>query len=133
MNTTEKQIEKLSEKIMQETSLESPSANFTANIMSQLQETTITITYKPLISKTVWALVAACIALAVIFNFNSELSRPEWLDVISIKERFSYSLDSLIPNIEIPKTYLYSMVFLAIFILIQIPYFKYINKKDLQF
>ncbi len=131
MNTTEKRIEKLSEKIMQETSLESPSANFTANIMSQLQEKTIT--YKPLISKKVWTLVAACIALAVIFNFNSELARPEWLDVISIKERFSYSLDSLIPNLEIPKTYLYSVVFLAIFILLQIPYFKYINKKDLQF
>ena len=131
MNTTEKQIEKLSEKIMQETSLESPSANFTANIMSQLQEKTIT--YKPLISKKVWVLVAACIALAVIFNFNSELSRPEWLDIVSIRERLSYSLDSLVPNLEMPKTYIYSMVFLAIFILIQIPYFKYINKKELQF
>ena len=133
MDTTEKHIEKLTDKIMNESSLETPSLNFTANIMSQLEKKTISIVYKPLISKKIWALVAACIAIAVIFTFNSEISRPEWLDVISIKERFSYSLDSLVPSLEVPKTYLYSIVFLAIFILIQIPYFKYMYNKRLQF
>ena len=133
MDTNKKHIQDLTDKIMEESSLESPPFNFTANVMSQLQKQTIRIAYKPLISKKVWALVAACILIVVVFTFNNSVSESSWLDMISFTGGFNYSLEGLIPNLEIPKTYVYSLVFLALFILIQIPYIKYINNKRLQF
>jgi len=125
MDTKEKHIERLTEKIMKEASLESPSLDFTANIMSQLNSKTASIVYKPLISKNVWILVAACIAILVVFSFNIEISESRLVDLSQVKEQLKFSLKSLVPQIKVSKTFLYSIVFLAFFILAQIPYFKY--------
>lgn len=132
MDINKKHIEDLTDKIMKESSLETPSFNFTANVMSQLQQQTIHIAYKPLISKRVWAVIAACVLIVVVFTFNNSVSESSWIGMLSVTDGFNYSLEALIPNLEIPKTYLYSLSFLALFIIIQIPYIKYMNNKRLQ-
>lgn len=133
MDINKKHIEDLTDKIMKESSLETPSFNFTANVMSQLQQQTIHIAYKPLISKRVWAVIAACVLIVVVFTFNNSVSESSWIGMLRVTDGFNYSLEALIPNLEIPKTYLYSLSFLALFIIIQIPYIKYMNNKRLQF
>ena len=128
MDTTEKHIETLTKKIMKEVPLESPSLNFTANVMSQLRPKTVSIPYKPLISKKVWFLVAACIAVLVFFSINNSVSDSKWIGMLLAKDQLNFSLNSFVPQIKVSKTFIYSSVFLAFFILAQIPYFKYNNK-----
>ncbi len=59
-----KPLEKFADKMMKETSVENPSANFTASLMVQVEAAEISrpIVYKPLISKTAWVLIFIAVA-----------------------------------------------------------------------
>lgn len=72
-NKDDKQIEKLVENLMAESTVESPSVDFTTRVMSAISavEKSKNLVYKPLISKRIWFIIFAIIASVfgfLIFN-----------------------------------------------------------------
>ena len=71
---TDKHIEKFVDKMMKETTLDTPSVDFTAQVMSQVLKIKIsqTTVYKPLISKWVWyGIFISMLGLIAYLSFNS--------------------------------------------------------------
>ncbi len=56
----DKQIENLVDKVMKQSTLETPSIDFTSHIMVQVEaaKQSTSTTYQPLISKRVWAIIS---------------------------------------------------------------------------
>ena len=75
MKENDKEIENLIEKMMAENTLESPSADFTSNLMSHIlvAEKAKIKPYKPLISISTWIFIG--IALAVLALYNAIASK----------------------------------------------------------
>ena len=66
-----KQMDAFLKKQIQELPLESPSKDFTSNIMSVLnKETSKTTQYVPLISKKVWIGIAALFVAGIFYSFS---------------------------------------------------------------
>jgi hypothetical protein len=130
MEADDKKIEAFIDKLMSADSLEQPSIDFTANVMSKVEaisNSTATV-YKPLISKQVWILIVATfLALVgyVIFNEPSTSS--------GLLERFDLSgVSNPLENISFnfSKTLMYAMVLMAVMFSVQIPILKhYFNNR----
>lgn len=125
---TNKPIEKLVEKVMKSSTLETPSFDFTANVMSHLiadSKSGVTV-YKPLISKTAWVVLlvvaAGLIAISVYSGDASSLGLLDKLDLSKVPNLFS--------EIKISQTAMYSLLMFAIMLCIQVPLLKhYFNKR----
>ncbi|MCF8272486.1 MAG: hypothetical protein K9I95_01530 [Flavobacteriaceae bacterium] len=133
-HNTDKQIEKLVDKIMKETSLGSPSFNFTDMVMAQVLEvkTSQVTVYKPLISKWIWYVIfTIMIGLIVYLTFND--SKPAsigWFDKLNLNTLPSLNFSKAIENVHFSKTSVYACVLLTVMLFIQIPILKhYLNKK----
>ncbi len=124
---TDKHIEKLIDKAMKEITLESPSIDFTNNIMSevtQLGQITAT-TYQPLISKKIWfvifSIVIGIIAYVISIGNSKQL---HWFDAIN------FSSEGLLPNISFSNTAFYALIIVASLIVTQLILLKnYFNKR----
>lgn len=127
-----KQLDAFLKKQIQEMPLESPSQNFTSNIMDILNDerVSVKIQYKPLISKKIWLAVAAVIVAVVFIPFQKKeggLLEKVTLD-FSFLEKVSFS--GLLDGVSVSTTAFYGLLFFAMMILIQITYLKaYVNKK----
>lgn len=130
---TDKHIEKLVDKMMKETSLETPSLDFTDKVMNQvlaLSSSKATV-YKPLISKKGWVLISLgfiAITSYIIFGFKTEPS--DFMGSIDFSllsnNKITHTLSSLkVPSLSIPKTYGYALMLLGLMICIQIPFLKH--------
>lgn len=76
MKEEDKNLENLIEKMMAENTLQSPSADFTSNLMSQIlvAEKAKIKPYKPLISITTWVFIGVALAILIVYNvFLQEL------------------------------------------------------------
>lgn len=129
----DKSIEALASKMMNETTLESPSLDFTANIMAQVEALSQKkdIVYKPLISKWFW--VAFFVGIALLFGFFFSGNNPEttsWFDVVDYSILFNNIVTETLSNIRVSKTMLYSIVLFGVMLFIQIPILKnYFDKR----
>ena len=132
MNENEnKRIDNLSRKVIVKASVESPSFDFTAQIMTQLTalgQSQATV-YKPLISKKAWFVIfgtfAALLAYAF-FGTQQQASEP-FLDFsILDKTKVLYTL----PRFTFSKTLSYALLFLSLMVLIQVSFLKdYFDRK----
>ncbi len=122
-----KYLDDLSRRVVEESTIESPSFNFTDSVMSKvnaLHESKATV-YKPLISKTSWFLIGfsvlASILYILFFGTNTETSN--WIQSISFSMLSNINMD-ILPSISISKTVTYAFLFFGLMICIQIPFLK---------
>ncbi|KRD11247.1 hypothetical protein ASE21_05945 [Flavobacterium sp. Root901] len=128
MKESDKNLEKLIEKMMSEDKLQTPSFDFTSKIMSEvlvLEEKKLK-TYKPLISKSVW--ISIGIALALLIIYVSFFTGTD--TVLDVKTPYVDKISGLFSGIHISKTLLYTLLIVPIMMLIQIGVLKnYFDKK----
>lgn len=126
MKEKDKKVEEFIEKVFLETTLETPSLDFTSKIMAQvtaLEQSKIK-EYKPLISKPVWCAILLILATMIGFATfgTSEKTQFEF--------DFSAKMASLIPSVHFSDTITYSVLIVTMMILIQIPLLKsYFDKR----
>lgn len=128
MKENDKEIENLIDKMMAETTMESPSIDFTSRIMSQVlaTEKSKIKAYKPLISNTTWIFIGtSLIALTVYSIFtNNDISNSETALVYLDKA------STLFSGIHFSKNILYALLIVPFMILVQIGILKnYFDKK----
>lgn len=126
------QIDAFLKKQLQEIPLESPSKNFTSNIMDVLQEkeSSIATLYKPLISKKVWIFVAA--AIVAVFFIPFQKTEDSLLNKVSLDFSFleKINLSGIFDGISISSTSAYVAFFFTIMIFIQVVFLKnHFNKR----
>jgi hypothetical protein len=128
----DKHLEEITDKLMKETSLEKPPADFTAKVMFQVYAAgTATATlYKPLISKRSWLIIFGIIALLLIYLVsNGNAPAGDWLNQVSFTDFNNKMINSFTGYHFSPIT-IYAVVLSAIMLLIQITYLKhYFNKR----
>ena len=125
---TNKPIEKLVDKVMKSSTLETPSFDFTAKVMSQVSATsrsTVTV-YKPLFSKSAWVIILLLTAGIIGFSFlSNDTSTLGWFDKIDLSNVFN-----LFSGIKISQTTMYSLLMFGVMLFIQVPLLKhYFNKR----
>lgn len=129
----DKHIEKLVDKTMKKTSLESPSFDFTNTVMAQvnaLERSTVT-TYKPLISKPMWFVIFAVglmIVMYILFGMTStESGLLNSMDLSVLTDnRYSNALSGF----KVSKTVMYGVVLFGIMLFVQVPILKhYFDKR----
>jgi len=120
------EIDAFAKKYIKEIPVESPSTNFTANLMntiSQLQ-TEKKIEYKPLISKKGWFLVISAVIAIVLLPFKKSeeglFTLPEINFSFIEKLNFSGVVDHV--NVSLPTVYL--AILFSVLVFIQIFYLK---------
>lgn len=130
----DKQIENLVEKVMKQSTLEKPSFDFTANVMSQVESSShsMVTTYQPLISKRMWMLIVtgfvAFVAYIVVVN-KPEAS--DWFANLDFSIVNNDKVSDMFSGFKAPKIAAYSVGFLSVMLLVQISYLK--NRFDKRF
>jgi len=128
MKESDKNIDNLIEKMMSETTLQSPSIDFTSNIMSQIlvAEKAKIQPYKPLISISTWVFIGITLAVLVLYNvFFAENQNN-----LEIGKSYTDKISTLVSGIHVSKTLLYALLIVPFMILIQIGVLKnYFDKK----
>lgn len=122
------ELDAFAKKYIQDIEVETPSIDFTNAIMQNILKTENKALYKakPLITKKGWFVVLGTLLALLFFPFKSS-ERTE-----SVLDKVGYSY---VPNIEMPSffadvslsvstTTIYSFVFLAILILVQVHFLK---------
>lgn len=130
---TDKHIEKLVDKMMKETSLETPSIDFTAHVMSQVLKikTSQATIYKPLISKWVWyGIFISMLVLITYLSFNDSVVTGGLFEKFNLRILPKFSTPKLFSGLHFSRTSLYACVLLTLMLFIQIPILKhYIDKR----
>jgi len=126
------ELDAFAKKYVKEIPTESPSADFTANLMHSITQLEIEkpIVYKPLISKKGWFLVIAAVISVVLIPFKSTedglFTLPEMS--FSFLEKFSFS--GVIESVQVSNTTLYLVILFSVLVFIQIFYLKgYFEKR----
>lgn len=121
--------EELLRKLLNEAVTEKPSVDFKSKIMMRIEANKAPVkAYKPLISTSVWYLVAIAFVLAVggLYFKSSEIS-------IDFTGNFDYLkleiFEINLPKIHLSKTMQYAFAFVALFFL-QIPFLKKVINKQ---
>lgn len=125
------QIDTFLKKQIQEMSLESPSKDFTSNLMSVLQEeTSLSTQYAPLISKKVWIGIAALVVAIFFIPFQKQ--EGSLLDKVSLDLSFLDTIKMpVVEGFSVSSVTLYAIFFFAMMILAQVFYIKgYFNKRE---
>ena len=132
-NNIDTHLDRLTKKVMKETSLESPSFTFTDSIMSQVETLAsrdVTV-YKPLISKSVGTLITIGIIalISYLFFMNSSI-QTEALFTLNFEVLFNNRFTTVLSNIKLSETLMYVVISLGIMLFIQIPLLKnYFDKR----
>lgn len=125
METNEdKLLEKLVDIVMKDSVLETPSIDFAAKVMSQVQTTknNEVYHYKPLISKYLFILFfGSFIVLFIYLSLYGESQTDSWYNNLNFKTVYNYS--SPLP-FNLSKGTIYSVVIATLMLLIQISFLK---------
>jgi hypothetical protein len=127
----DEQMDNLLKKVIVKASLETPSFDFTAQIMTQLvakKQSQSTI-YKPLISRTVWITIFVGFAVLIAYSFfGMQQESQNWIRDF---DGLTYSaIFNKFPKITVSKTVLYALVSLSVMTLIQVSVLKdYLDKR----
>ena len=128
----DKQLDKFVDKLMQETSPESPSPEFTAKLMLQVQATEMekVAVYKPLISKRAWFIIfAVIIAFTGYFIFNTDVQPGSWLASLD-SNAINDDIIRMLPAFKFSTVTLYAVVLLPVMLFVQITMLKkYFNRQ----
>ena len=128
MKESDKNIENLIDKMMSETTLDSPSIDFTSKVMAQIQvaEKSAAKGYKPLISKSIWFVIGlGLIALMVYSVFFGGTNNN-----LEIGKSYTDKISMLFSGIHLSKNVLYAILVVPFMVLIQVGILKnYFDKK----
>ncbi|MEO8712304.1 MAG: hypothetical protein ABI405_09290 [Parafilimonas sp.] len=129
---TDKDLEKLVEKVMQETSLENPSTGFTSKVMfevlsAKMNDATV---YKPLISKKSWFIILGIIIVLIVYTIISgNVQSVSWYQNLDFSIKANDILKNL-PVIKFSVITFYAIALLPVMLFIQIKLLKnYFNKR----
>lgn len=128
MKESDKILEQLTDKMMAEEKLQSPSFDFTSKIMAEvlvLEEKKLK-TYKPLISKSVWIFIGlSLLSLVAYLSFHYGTSEN-----LEIGKVYADKISNVFSGIHLSKNILYAILIVPFMILIQIGVLKnYFDKK----
>jgi hypothetical protein len=130
---TEKHLDNLVSNMMKEVSLETPSENFEANVMANINKLSVrnALTYKPLISKSTWLLLAFCfMTLMGYLIFGVTWQDSESAITINFDVLFNNKFTQSFGNLEFSNIFTYAILSLAFMLLIQITFLKnYFDKR----
>lgn len=131
-----KHIDSLVEKVVKESSLESPSLDFTSNIMSQIEavlQNEITV-YEPLISKRVWLAISILVIGSLSYGIlGNGLESLGWFDNIDYSIISNNKVTEVISGITFSKTLMYAVGLCGLLFFIQIPMMKHYFDKQLEY
>lgn len=129
---TEQHLDNLAKKTMTSSGLKSPSVDFTANVMKNIEGITIgeTVTYKPLITKYGWfAIIAILTGVSIYVMFNN-IGSSILIDAVDYSIISNNKVTNVLSGITFSKTLMYTIVFFGIAWFIQITMMKqYLNKR----
>lgn len=128
MKEEDKNLENLIEKMMAENTLQSPSADFTSDLMSQIlvAEKAKIKPYKPLISISTWIFIGVALALLIVYNVFFAGTQNN----LEIGKLYTDKISAIVSGIHISKTLLYALLIVPFMILIQVGVLKnYFDKK----
>jgi hypothetical protein len=131
----EEHLDRLAKKVVKASPLNSPSVDFTANIMKQIEQVSMStsMTYKPLISKYGWfAIIAVLIGISGYMMFGHVESSP-LLDTIDYSIISNNKVTNALSDIKISKTLMYAVGFFGLVFFIQIPLMKHFINKQLDY
>ncbi|MFB9109271.1 hypothetical protein [Flavobacterium gyeonganense] len=131
MRESDKDIEKLIDKMMAEEKLQSPSIDFTSKIMAEvlILEEKKQKTYKPLISKSVWVSIGIALALLVVYTSLFSVSEST-LKIDEIGNLYSDKITSVFTGVHFSKNILYAILIVPLMVVIQVGVLKnYFDKK----
>lgn len=121
-----KREDELMKRLLNDAGTESPSADFKNRIMMAIESRKAVITYKPLIPKFIWYIIAAFLVLAVasLYMMYAE---------VSLSWSFDFRIPQFIelPSIRLSQTMQYAIAFVALFFL-QIPFLKRMMDRQYQ-
>jgi len=130
--TDDKKLEHLIDKIMKETSLETPSIDFASSIMSKVDmiaNSSVT-PYRPLISKPVWVAILALIIGTLAYPLFYGMTETSLLTNINTSVFTYNAMVSKFSNLVLSKRIMYSAVIFALMFAVQISFLKlYFNKR----
>lgn len=132
---TEQHLDSLAKKAMKSTSLQSPSVNFTTNIMKQIEHETIgeSIIYKPLISKKGWIGIIAVLIGVSVYLMLGNVEGGSWLETVDYSVISNNKVADVLSNIKFSKIVTYAIGFFGLVFFIQIPLMKHYMNKRLEF
>lgn len=126
-NKETKYLEDLSSRIIKNSTIESPSFDFTDSVMSRVNALCekATTVYHPLISKTTWVLIGLSILALVLYIlfFGNKLESSNLIQSIDFSLFSNINMDVL-PSFSISKTVTYAILFFGLMVCIQIPLLK---------
>ena len=134
IHKNEQQLDVFAKKYLKELPLESPSKDFTKNILDVISKEEVVITkYAPLISWKSWVLVAASILAFFFIPFKE--SESTLFDQFQIDFSFGYLLDKIpaIEGIAVSSVTFYAVIFFGFMISIQTFFLKNYFSKKYQF
>lgn len=132
---TEQHLDKLAKKAITSSGIKSPSVDFTANVMKQVETISIgsSVVYRPLITKYGWfAIIAILIGVSIYVMFNNT-GNSTLLDVVDYSVISNNKVTNALSGITFSKTLMYAIGFFGLVFFIQIPLMKYYLNKQLNF
>lgn len=133
------QIDAFLKKQLKEIPLESPSKDFTKNLMGILssEETSEVTSYVPLISKKVWTGIASLVAILSLTLVFIPFQQEEESLLTKIPLDFSFiskvSFSGVIEALAVSNATLYTLLLFSILVFAQVFYLKgYFTKRTLQ-
>ena len=128
------EIHAFAKKYVNEIPTETPSADFTSNLMksiTSLESVKSTIAYKPLISKKAWFVVLAAIVAIVFIPFNSSGEALFTLPEVNFSFLEKLNFSGMFQNVNVSNTtFIIALVF-GLLLSIQIVYLKGFFEKRL--
>ena len=132
---TEQHLDKLAKKVMQSSSLESPSLDFTVNIMANIEASGVNhiTVYRPLISRRTWLIVAILILGGLSYGIFGNIEGLGWVDKVDLSMISNNKITDAISGITFSKTLMYAVGVCGLVFFIQIPMMKYYLNKRLEY
>ena len=128
----DKYLENLSDKVLKEISLESPSNDFTTSVMSKIEAIArpTGVMYKPLISKTMWFLISVGLIGIVAYSVLYNPTENELLSAFDLSFLTDNKLTAAMSGMTFSKTLLYSTVLFALMFAVQVPLLRgYLDRR----
>ncbi len=131
----EQRLDKLAKKVVKSSKLESPSLDFTANVMQQIEASQIShiTVYKPLISKRAWLVIAILIISGLTYTIFGGLQSSPLLESVDLSIISNNQVTEAISSITISKMLSYVIGFGGLAWFVQITLTKHLIDKRLQF
>jgi hypothetical protein len=130
MKESDEYYENLVDKVMAESTLLKPSADFTSKIMSQIliAEKSKRVVYKPLISKPVWFVIFGCLIAFVGYTIFTGNQTSQYSS--DLNGSYYSKIDNLFPVFQLSSNTSYAVLIVTLMVLIQIPLLKnYYDKR----